>query len=93
MNFHIISFWSKTQSTVALSSGEAELNALVKGCCDAIGVLELLRELGADANLNCKTTLQTDSSAASGGLVGESCERLLRLLALVRGEGCLADGR
>ena len=28
---HVISHWSKSQSNIALSSGEAELNAAVKG--------------------------------------------------------------
>ena len=44
---------------MALSSGEAELNALVKGCCDGIGVIELMRELGKDVNIMCKTTMET----------------------------------
>jgi hypothetical protein len=35
---HLISHRCKTQATVALSSGEAELNTIVKGCSEGIGV-------------------------------------------------------
>ena len=41
---HLISHRSKMQATVALSSGEAELNAAVKGASAGIGILELLKE-------------------------------------------------
>ena len=41
----LIAHWSKMQSNVALSSGEAELNAAVKGISELIGVIELCREL------------------------------------------------
>ena len=34
---HLITHWSKLQSNVALSSGEAELNAAVKAIAEAIG--------------------------------------------------------
>ena len=42
---NLIAHWSKMQSNVALSSGEAELNASVKGISELIGVIELFREL------------------------------------------------
>jgi hypothetical protein len=59
----LISHWCKTQATVALSSGEAELNAIVKGCSEGIGVYELLRDLGCDPKI---FSSETDSSAARG---------------------------
>ena len=43
---HTLKFWSKTQQTLALSSGEAELMALVKGSCEAIGAQSFLSDLG-----------------------------------------------
>ena len=43
---HALSHWSRTQTTVALSSGEAELNASLKGACELVGMRELLREIG-----------------------------------------------
>jgi hypothetical protein len=60
---HTITHWCKTQATVALSSGEAELNAMVKGCSEGIGVYELLRELGCNPKI---FSSETDSSAARG---------------------------
>ena len=36
--------WSKTQSNIALSSGEAELNACVKGISELIGLGQLISE-------------------------------------------------
>jgi hypothetical protein len=60
---HLISHWCKTQATVALSSGEAELNAIVKGCSEGIGVYELLRDLGCNPRI---FSSETDSSAARG---------------------------
>ena len=43
---HTLKFWSKTQQTLALSSGEAELMALVKGSCEAIGAQSFMEDLG-----------------------------------------------
>ena len=40
---HVLCHWSKLQVTIALSSGEAEVNASVKGISEVIGVCELLK--------------------------------------------------
>lgn len=37
----LISLWSKLQSNTALSSGEADLNAAVKGISEGTGVVEI----------------------------------------------------
>jgi hypothetical protein len=60
---HLISHWCKTQATVALSSGEAELNAIAKGCSEGIEVYELLRDLGCNPKI---FSSETDSSVARG---------------------------
>ena len=57
-----ILFWSRTQSTVALSSGEAELAAMVAGVVDAKFVQSLLQELSKEVRL----VLYSDSTAAIG---------------------------
>lgn len=45
--------WSKTQSTIALSSGEAELGAVVKGATEALGMQSVLKDfLGRNAKLH-----------------------------------------
>ena len=61
-----IAFWSKTQSNIALSSGEAELNAAVKGVSEGIGIWELMRELTGTI---MQMSLHVDSSACKGMLL------------------------
>ena len=53
--------WSTTQQIIALSSGEAELYAMVKGCAQAKGLCSILRDFGFDAEARI-------SSAASAAL-------------------------
>ena len=52
--------WSSTQGSVALSGGEAEYYAAVKGACEGLGVVSLLVDMGQQAKL----TLHIDSTAA-----------------------------
>ena len=60
---HPIRFWSRTQSSVALSSAEAELVAIVKTMTEAIGLEVMAREAGLKT---LTTTVLTDASAAHG---------------------------
>ena len=59
---HLLKSWASTQSSIALSSGEAEFHGLVRGAGVGLGFQSLLDDLG------CKLGLQiwTDSSAAIG---------------------------
>ena len=59
---HPIKTWSSTQSSVALSSGEAEFNGVVRGAGVGLGYQSLLRDLGIHVALR----VWTDSSAAIG---------------------------
>ena len=59
---HTIKTWSSTQSSVALSSGEAEFNGVVKGAGVGLGYRSLLGDLGHSVPLR----VWTDSSAAIG---------------------------
>lgn len=54
--------WSTTKAVIALSSGEAEYYAALKGASISLGFQSLLRGLGMDASI----VLYTDSSAAQG---------------------------
>ena len=54
--------WSSTQKTIALSSGEAELTALVKCSCEVIGLLQL----AADWDYKYTGQVHVDSTAALG---------------------------
>ena len=57
-----IRHWSSTQSTIALSSGEAELGGLAKGISHGIG----LRSIAADLGISLSLRLRTDATAAMG---------------------------
>ena len=72
---HLISHWSSTQSVIALSSAEAELNALVKMTSEALGIKNTLLELGRMYSI---VTL-TDSSASHAILHREGCGKVKHL--------------
>ena len=59
---HFIRHWSSTQSTVALSSGEAELYGVIRGTSEALALQSLAADLGVELSI----TVHTDSSAAKG---------------------------
>jgi len=62
MGSHLIKSWSSTQSGVALSSGEAEFNGVVRGAGIGLGYQSLLKDLGQELPVR----VWTDSSAAIG---------------------------
>ena len=53
---HVLKTWSTTQATVALSSAEAELFALVKGAGQALGMMALGRTSAWTCRLLCTPT-------------------------------------
>ena len=57
---HMIKAWSKSQPTVALSTGEAELIACVKGSSEVLGI----RATAADYGTQEKCDLEVDATAA-----------------------------
>ena len=59
---HWIKSWSNTQKTVALSSGEAELTAMVKMSTELIGVMSMM----LDWQDHLKARVYADSTAALG---------------------------
>ena len=59
---HAVKHWSSTQSSITLSSGEAEFHGVVKGAGVALGFQALLRDFALDVPVR----LWTDSSAAIG---------------------------
>ena len=58
----LIKGWSTTQQPIAMSSGEAELYALVKAASQAKGLVANL----ADFEIKCNAVVKTDSTAALG---------------------------
>ena len=59
---HMIKSYSKQQKTIALSSAEAELHAMVAASAEALGVVGLFRDLGIKA----EGEVYADASAALG---------------------------
>ena len=59
---HLIKCWSSTQTSVALSSGEAEYYGVVKAAGEGLGYQALV----ADFGLNLGLRVWTDSTAAVG---------------------------
>ena len=55
--------WSRTQPTIALSSGEAELAAVVAGVAEGLGMLSVLADFGIALT---RLTLRSDATAAIG---------------------------
>ena len=54
--------WAKTQSTIALSNGEAELSGIAYGTAQTLGLQSVLRDLGMDL----KIRIFSDATAAIG---------------------------
>ena len=59
---HTISWLCKLQSSIALPSCEAELNATIKGATEGLCAQGIAQDFGDDPNLE----LKTDASAARG---------------------------
>ena len=59
---HTLNHYSTTQSTVALSSGEAELGGIGKGATTGLGTQSLAEDLGVKLNVH----VRTDATAAIG---------------------------
>ena len=72
---HLVAHWSSTQATIALSVGEAELNAAVKATIEAIGARDMLKDFGHNPSLEVRT-----DSAATKGIAGrDGCAKLKHL--------------
>ena len=59
---YVLKWWSKTQPTLALSSGEAELAAIVKSTSEGLGMQAVMEEFGITTNL----VVKSDAVAAIG---------------------------
>ena len=59
---HLLKHWASTQKRITLSSGEAELGAVVRGFSEALGLQSVARDLG----FALQPEVHTDSSAAIG---------------------------
>ena len=62
LDTHTLRTWSSSQAVIALSSGEAEYYALVKGASIGLGI----QSLAVDCGLVFEVGVRTDSTAAKG---------------------------
>ena len=60
MGGHTLKTWSSSQSTIALSSGEAELYALTKCATQTVGMISMAMDFG----VKLSGIVSTDSTAA-----------------------------
>ena len=71
-----VAHWSKNQASVALSSAEAEFNAVVKGLVEGIHISNLIQELWGKA---VPVRVSTDARACKGMLLRSGVGRLKHL--------------
>ena len=85
-----VSSWARTQKAIATSSGESELYAMSVGAAEALGLRELLTDIGLPTTVR----LRCDSTAAMGTASRQGLGRMkhvqVRDLAL---QQWIADGR
>ena len=58
----LVKHWSKTQTTVSLSSSESELHGIAQGCAQALEIQALMNDLG----WNLPIVVHGDATAAIG---------------------------
>ena len=72
---YVLKWWSKTQPTIALSSGEAELAALIRATSEGLGIQSTMQEFGIEAPLKIKG----DAVAAMGMVKRQGLGRVRHL--------------
>ena len=71
----MLKWWSKTQPTLALSSGEAELAAIVRATSEGLGLVAVMAEFGITVDLIVKS----DAVAAIGIVKRQGLGRIRHL--------------
>ena len=72
---HLMSYWARTQQVIALSSAEAELNAICKAAQEGLGSKQFAEELDCHEELEVKT----DAAAAIGITLRQGTGRIKHL--------------
>jgi len=75
LGLHCVKTWSSTQSTIALSSGEAEFYALIEGASRSLGIQSLMDDMGFDTNI----ILKSDSSSGRSISLRKGCGKVRHL--------------
>eukprot|EP00973_Karenia_brevis_P093239 12416353-Karenia_brevis.AAC.1 len=71
----LLKAWSKTQAIIALSTGEAELAALVRGATEGLGMQAVLNDYGVHVDLE----IESDATAAIGMVKRQGLGRVRHL--------------
>ena len=61
LGLHCLKHWATTQTTIALSSGEAELNGIARGAAHALGFKRMAMDMGYPLTID----LHSDAVAAN----------------------------
>ena len=72
---HVTKFWSSTQASLALCSGEAEYDGVIRDAGIGLGQKELFRNAGLEVPIR----IRTDSSAATGTSARQGLGKLRHL--------------
>ena len=72
---HWLKSWSKSQSTVALSSAESELYACIKASCEGLGMISMMKDYG----ITMRGEVRSDASAALGIIARNGLGKLRHL--------------
>ena len=75
---HVIRTWSSTQTTVATSSGEAELIVMYDGATRGLGMRTMMTEMGLSPQLKM-VRISTDSSVAKSFLATRGLGKMWHL--------------
>ena len=65
---HLIAAWSRVQPRIALSSGEADLYAGLRGISETLGVVHMMREFHTQES--CSDVVMEDSSISPSNPCG-----------------------
>ena len=71
LNDHPVKTWASTQNVIALSTGEAEFYAIVKGASIGLGMKSLLEDLGEQVRVRVITDATTGKSLAGRNGLGK----------------------
>ena len=78
---HLIAAWSRVQPRIALSSGEAELNAGMRGILEILGFVHLMREFRS--NDWGRIVHRVDTSACGAIMLRRGCGGLKHITRLI----------
>ena len=77
---HVLKTWSTTQAVIAISSGEAEFYAMVKGGSIGLGMKAIFEDMGENVGIEMKTDASAAKAIASRKGLGKVRHMAVHLL-------------